>query len=114
MGRKYSRLTGKKVDFVRWNGSTAKCVVTGAEWSIGLTIQEVETKRYVYCSNGPKSPLMKRRRFNHALHRATMQYVYDRIKAGKPLTAVEILEMYKKHDFWFGGTPSAKTCAFSQ
>lgn len=112
MGRKYSTLEGKKV-IMEWNDVEHKCVITGADWSVGLTIQEEGTKRYMFCENGPKSPVMKGKEYNWGLHRDAMGYIYDNVKAGRPLLQRDILAIYKKNAH-IAGMASAEMCAFSQ
>ena len=73
MGRKYSKLEGRKVIY-RVGMRSYSGVVTGAEWSIGFTLQEESTKRYLVCLNGPKSPRVKGLKFNWYIHKKGMAY----------------------------------------
>ena len=114
MGRHYSRIMGKTVTVIDTNGRKNKCTITGADFSIGLTIQAVSDKHYFMCCNGPKSPVWRNSNKPFPtkemhLYRTWLAHVYDAILAGKPIVLKDILKL--------GGnkqTLSAQNCAFSQ
>ena len=116
MGRRYASLEGREVDFRHDDGRVVRCVVTGADWSLGLTVQQVgDNKHYVYCINGPKSPIMKGQRFNYKLHCKTMAYIYDCVMNKQVLKTTKLIALHKSYTGWNPGShPSAETCAFSQ
>ena len=119
MGRRYSSLMGKEGVYVTFGMKEIKCVVSGMDWRVGLTLQQPDTKAYVMCALGPKSPQLtkdsrKSWRFNARLYQKVMQYVYDQIKSGKPVLDSEITKLAHKFDYAMGTQASARTCAFSQ
>ena len=114
MKRCYSKLEGMKVKVITYRGRLS-CTVTGADYSLGLTIQQNnKAKTYICCVNGPKSPVIKSVMFNSAQHKFVMQYIYDTLIAGKTLNINELIIFINKANLVFGTSPSAKTCAFSQ
>ena len=119
MGRRYSSLMGKEGVYVTYGMKEIKCVVSGVDWSVGLTLQQPDTKAYVLCALGPKSPQVTGKahgkwNYNAMLYRKVMQYVYDQLKAGKPVLDSKITELANKSDYAMGTQASARTCAFSQ
>ena len=114
MGRRYATLEGKEVDFTKWNGKTVKAKVTGSDWAIGLTLQEVGTEAYLVCLHGRKSPYIKDVKHDRELFAQSMAYVYDTIKASGTLKTQKFLDIFLAHGLFGGSGPSAETCAFSQ
>jgi len=113
MGRTYSKLEGRSV-IVDCHMGKIPCTVTGADYSLGITIQCTDTKGYMVCLNGPKSPVMKGVKFNHTFHRKQMQLVYDTIMAKQVLTVSALQKVARETAGAHGTKPSAATCAFSQ
>ena len=114
MGRRYATLEGKEVEFVKGSGAKVVCKVTGADWNVGLTLQDVKTGDYLLCINGKASPLMKGTKVRTKLHTQAMQYVYDCVKNKTPVTIEQIRNIQKANNFSSSCSPSAETCAFSQ
>ena len=112
MGRRYAKLVGKTVQFTHSDNSVEQVTITGADWSIGLTIQAAETKRYILCTHGPKSPLSTTG-VGVGIHHTTLAYVYDAVMSGRDLKYKELKTLMTK-DSPIGNGPSAETCAFSQ
>ena len=113
MGRSYSKLEGRQV-VVDCHMGKVPCTVTGADYSLGITVQRTSDKTYMICLNGPKSPVVKGIKFNHAFHRAQMQFVYDTIMAKQVLAVNDLTAIARKTAGSAGSRASAKTCAFSQ
>ena len=114
MGRRYSRIVGKTVMVINTDGRKHKCTITGADFSIGLTIQDASSGHYFMCCNGPKSPVWRNNnkpfptKQKHQ-YNAWLAHVYDATIAGKPIVLKDILKL--------GGVDqllSAQNCAFSQ
>lgn len=116
MGRHYDRLVGKKVVCIRPNGTAANCVVTGADWSVGITIQEEKTNRYIVCLHGPKSPLLHREPNSpeRTIIQTLTRYIYDKVSKNLPVELNHLILEYHRNGIFVSGHPSAKTCAFSQ
>ena len=113
MGRSYSKLEGHQVVVNCYLGKV-QCTVTGADYSLGITVQRTSDKMYMICLNGPKSPVIKGIKFNHAFHRAQMQYIYDTVMAKQVLATSKFTEIAIKTSGLAGSNVSAETCAFSQ
>jgi hypothetical protein len=120
MKRYYSKLEGKKVR-VRINniqsgplaypGDVIDCIVTGSEFSIGISIQDEIDKRYVICLNGTKSPNAFIKTNKPSYYRKCAVYIYDSIMSGKEVDVSHLTEI--------GGLITcsyipASTCAFAQ
>jgi hypothetical protein len=116
MRRHYDRLIDKDVVYIISDRlSPPKLgIVTGSDYSLGLTIQEKKTKAYLVCINGSKSPIRSCKKFNYKQHKIVMQYCYDRIMSEKPIYVQELRRLMLDINQVPGHNPSVNTCAFSQ
>lgn len=108
--RNYAKLEGRKC--VYDNGMHSfNGVVTGADYAIGITIQEDgNLSRYLMCLNGPKSPF----KINPRGYPKVARYVYDSVMSGKRLDSAYILEIFRTVKAIIDNNPSVNTCVFSQ
>ncbi|KKQ34597.1 MAG: hypothetical protein US52_C0053G0020 [candidate division WS6 bacterium GW2011_GWA2_37_6] len=100
--RRYASIEGKEVKIKLNNNRIYNCIVTGSDFSIGLTLQEKDTKRYIMCIHGPSDPYVKTiKDYSLKTHGKMMRYVYDTIKAGELIFFNEIQKICNQYIFDF-------------
>lgn len=113
----YSELVGKEVNVRLSDGSIKHGVVSYIDYDIGITIQEKDTQKYIFCTNGSLSPLWKEEEtevYEDEKYRGIFDYVAEGIRKGE-------IQAYRIHEMVMKATghsthsrPSAETCAFAQ
>ena len=107
----YSYLEGRKVKYVREDGSMSHGVVVGIDPDIGITIMKEGSKDHYLCC--VRSPLVMKAEDSRNIYQQFFDLLVKEINEG--------VVRVKEHDELLavvgvrgGDAPSAETCAFSQ
>jgi hypothetical protein len=107
--RNYSKLMGREVKYQAKNENTIG-IVTAADYSIGITIQEKGTDKYLICNIGPGSPKWLK---SYDLKRAQkiQRILHDQIMSGI-LLPLEIIDAVGEKEKIFSYGPTSSSCPF--
>lgn len=109
-------LEGREIAFVAdLHGESdlvLEAIVTGLDYDVGITVQEVSTKNYLMCIQGPASPFATKSG-GEKYYDVLYSTVIKAIRAGKVI-ASKIQSISLIHGRRVGEGASAKTCPFSQ
>lgn len=108
--------------YVDGKGTEVSAVIAGCDWDVGLTVQSVQEKRYLICTNGPASPVYKgmsphKQTEELQAHKKFLSYVWTQMAANKPLVFSELNileEAVMGRSLSRCGGPTTEDCAFSQ
>ena len=97
------------------NRETVQGEVVAADREVGITIVNRETREYLYCTNGPLSPLTKMNHHWFATPDNLAEYYakYDYVIAGIESGELDLDEYDVVFKFSAGSTPGAGSCAFA-
>jgi len=102
----------------RWGDEvmTVNGAVVAADREIGITVVNKETGEYLYCFNGPRSPLCKKYSHWFATPDDLTEYYakYDYVTAAIEAGELDLDNYDEVFEFSAGSTPGTSSCAFAQ